>query len=130
MRWAKVIADTPGHRQPVKQPVKQPVIQPVSTLQKLLKQCPDVFEQGRHSIEDYVERNISPELHKATALMVFSIAVIDDDGIETILASSRGKSIKKPYSLIKNEEFCVSARKFVKENACRKGVPNLTVEME
>ncbi len=75
MRWAKVIADTPGHRQPVKQPVKQPVIQPVSTLQKLLKQCPDVFEQGRHSIEDYVERNISPELHKATALMVFSIAV-------------------------------------------------------
>ncbi len=52
-----VIIDTHGHSKP--------------TLQKMLKQCPDVFDQGSDSIEDYVERNISPELHKATALKVF-----------------------------------------------------------
>ena len=56
-------------------------------------------------------------------------SAIDDDAIDTILASCRGKSVKKPYSLIKNDNFCTSARKFVKENACRKGMPNLTVEM-
>ncbi len=71
IRWAKVIPDTPGHSH--RQPVKQPVIQPVSTLQKLLKQCPDVFEQGSRSIEDYVERNISPELHTSMSSNAINI---------------------------------------------------------
>ena len=73
-----VIIDTPGHSQP--------------TLQKMLKQCPDVFDQGSDSIEDYVERNISPELHKATALKVFSIAIkMWGDGI--VDASKRAADI-------------------------------------
>ena len=33
-----------------------------------------------------------------------------------------------PISLIKNDDFCTSARQFVKENACKKGEPNLTAE--
>ncbi len=35
----------------------------------------------------------------------------------------------KAVQLIKNEEFCSSARKFVKQNGCKKGMPNLTVEL-
>ncbi len=46
-----------------------------TTLQKLLKNSPTVFQQGSQSIADYIERNISPELHKGTALKVFSTAV-------------------------------------------------------
>ncbi len=56
-------------------------------------------------------------VRKWTAHYYLSLVNVDPSVIaviETILASSRGKSIKKPYSLIKNEEFCVSARKFVR----------------
>ena len=54
---------------------------------------------------------------------------VDDEMIEMILASGRGKNPKNPYSLIKNDEFCMSARDYVKKNSCIKGEPNLTAEM-
>ena len=54
---------------------------------------------------------------------------VDDDTVELVLGSVRGKFSKRPHSLIKNDEFCQIARKFVRENACVRGEPNLTAEM-
>ena len=54
---------------------------------------------------------------------------VDDDTVELVLGSVRGKCSKRPHSLIKNDEFCQSARKYVRENACVRGEPNLTSEM-
>ena len=54
---------------------------------------------------------------------------IDDDIVETILLSNRGKSVRNPHSIIRNEEFYVEARQYVRENANRKGEPNLTSDM-
>ena len=51
---------------------------------------------------------------------------VDDDTAELVLGSVRGKFSKRPHSFIKNDEFRQSARKFVRENACVRGEPNLT----
>ena len=56
----------------------------------------------------------------------FDPSDIDDELIDKILESSRGKSIKNPHSLIRNDEFC---KQFVKSNAYRKGEPNMTVKV-
>ena len=54
---------------------------------------------------------------------------IDNDSVELTLSSVRGKALKNPHSLIKSDEFCQSARQFVRDNACVKGEPNLTAEI-
>ena len=59
-------------------------------------------------------------------LLEIYVDEIEDDDLDVVLSSNRGKSPKNPLSLIKNDKFCSNARKYVKENACKKGEPNLT----
>ena len=61
-------------------------------------------------------------------LIELNIDEIEDEDLDVVLSSNRGKSSKNPLSLIKNDEFCTNARKYVKENACKKGEPNLTCD--
>ena len=63
------------------------------------------------------------------SLLEIDASEIDDDSVELTLSSVRGKALKNPHSLIKSDEFCQSARQFVRDNACVKGEPNLTAEM-
>ena len=59
-----------------------------------------------------------------TSLVGIPPSEIDNDTVESILLSRRGRSIRNAHSLIRNEEFCVEARKYVKGNANQKGEPN------
>ena len=56
-------------------------------------------------------------------------SVIDDDTVESILLSHRGRSVRNTHSLIRQDEFCHEARKYVRDNANKKGEPNLTCDM-
>ena len=58
-----------------------------------------------------------------------SISDIDLDFIQTELSSERGKSCGNPDAILHDEEFQLSARKYVRSTAYRKGEPNLTTEM-
>ena len=53
----------------------------------------------------------------------------DNECIESLLTSSRGLACKHPESLIHNEQFCMSAREYVRLNGNQKGKPNLTCDM-
>ena len=53
------------------------------------------------------------------------VADTDDETLEFVLSSNRGMHAKFP-SLILDSEFQLEARKYVRENAWRKGEPNLT----
>ncbi len=55
--------------------VPSPPVAPVNTLQQLLKYRREIFQEGSQSIDYYVERSVSPEVHKAFAIRVFSVAV-------------------------------------------------------
>ena len=58
-----------------------------------------------------------------------SIDDLDLDFIETQLSSERGKGCGNADSILHDEEFQLSARKYIRSNAYRKGAPNLTTEM-
>ena len=64
-----------------------------------------------------------------TSLVGIPSSVIDDDTVESILLSHRGRSVRNPHSLIRQDEFCHEARKYVRDNANKKGEPNLTCDM-
>ena len=53
---------------------------------------------------------------------------VDDDFISEELSSERGASSVKD-TIIHNEDFKLAARSFVRENAYKKGEPNMTVQM-
>ena len=58
-----------------------------------------------------------------------SIDDLDLDFIETQLSSERGKGCGNADSILHDEEFQLSARKYIRSNPYRKGAPNLTTEM-
>ena len=64
-----------------------------------------------------------------TSLVGIPPSEIDDDTVESILLSRRGRSVRNAHSLIRNDEFCVEARKYVRDNANKKGEPNLTSDV-
>ena len=53
---------------------------------------------------------------------------VTDEMIEQELSSERGHGLSSPSSLIHDEEFQLSARKYVREFSYVKGEPNLTVQ--
>ena len=54
---------------------------------------------------------------------------ITDEDIDDILSSDRGTAFPYLNSLVLDEQFQNDARIFIHQNACKKGEPNLTVEM-
>ena len=58
-----------------------------------------------------------------------SLDDIDDQFIEAELSSERGKACGNPTAILHDEEFQLAARTFVRNNAYRKGEPNLTTDM-
>ena len=54
---------------------------------------------------------------------------LDIHYIETQLSSERGKGCGNADSILHDEEIQLSARKYIRSNAYRKGAPNLTTEM-
>ena len=58
-----------------------------------------------------------------------SLNDLDLDFIQTELSSERGKSCGNPDAILHDEDFQLSARKYIRSNAYRKGAPNLTIEM-
>ena len=54
---------------------------------------------------------------------------LDIHFIETQLSSERGKGCGNADSILHDEEFQLSARKYIRSNAYRKGAPNRTTEM-
>ena len=58
-----------------------------------------------------------------------SLNDLDLEFIQTELSSERGKACGNPDTILHNEEFQLSARKYIRSNAYRKGEPNLTTEM-
>ena len=52
-----------------------------------------------------------------TSLIGIHSSEIDDDMVESILSSNRGRSVRNPHSLILNTEFCIEARQYVRDNA-------------
>ena len=55
---------------------------PVDTLQRLLKCDPNIISRCSKYLDEYVERNIRPEVNKAIALRIFNTAVdVWGDGI-------------------------------------------------
>lgn len=52
---------------------------------------------------------------------------VTDEVIEQELSSERGRGHSSPSSLIHDEEFQLSARKYVREHSYVKGEPNLTI---
>ena len=53
---------------------------------------------------------------------------IEEEVIAIELASQRGRCID-PTSLVNSEDFKINARKFVRQNAYKKGEPNMTVNV-
>ena len=64
-----------------------------------------------------------------TSLVGTPSTVIDDDTVESILLSHRGRTVRNPHSLIRQDDFCHEARKYVRDNANKKGEPHLTCDM-
>ena len=58
-----------------------------------------------------------------------SLDEMNDDCITDMLSSSRGMHDEHSASLLHDENFCFSARQYVRKNACKKGEPNLTSQM-
>ena len=58
-----------------------------------------------------------------------SLNDLDLEFIQTELSSERGKACGNPDAILHNEEFQLSAGKYIRSNAYRKGAPNLTTEM-
>ena len=58
-----------------------------------------------------------------------SLNDLDLEFIQTELSSERGKACGNPDAILHDEEFQLSARKYIRSNAYRKGAPNLTTEM-
>ena len=54
---------------------------------------------------------------------------MDNTAVETVLSSDRGKGVKNPLSLIRDEHFKLKAREYVRANSCKRGEPNLTTDM-
>ena len=57
-----------------------------------------------------------------------SVDDIDNEMINTLLVSERGKACKNPWSLIHDEEFCIKAREFMYSKPYQRGSPNMTVK--
>ncbi len=53
----------------------------------------------------------------------------DDEQVEQVLSSERGQGAENFNSLVQEESFQLEARQFVRQNANKKGEPNLTAEM-
>ena len=54
------------------------------------------------------------------------VADVDDDDLDEVLSSKCGCH-SKVISLINDEQFCVKASKYVRQNGHKKGEPNLTL---
>ena len=54
---------------------------------------------------------------------------LDDEYVELLLTSNRGLACKHLHSLIHDEQFCISAREYVRLHGNVKGKPNLTCDM-
>ena len=54
---------------------------------------------------------------------------LDLEFIQIELSSELGKACGNPDAILHDEEFQLSARKYIRSNAYRKGAPNLTTEM-
>ena len=57
-----------------------------------------------------------------------SLNDLDLDFIQTELSSEQGKACGNPDAILHDEDFQLSARKYIRSNAYRKGAPNLTTE--
>ena len=126
----------------------------IKTLKQLIQHDYETFSNGSECLDEYVERNTSQGINKALVLKVFQTAIstwgegiieasqraadnitsaapseIDDDTVESILLSRRGRSVRNAHGLISNDEFCAEARKYVRDNANKKGEPNLNSDM-
>ena len=62
-----------------------------------------------------------------TSVGGMSVDDIDNEMLNTLLSSERGKACKNPWSLIHDEEFCIKAREFIYSKSCQRGSPNMTV---
>ena len=60
-------------------------------------------------------------------MVTTSLENVTDEVIEQELSSERGRGHSSPSSLIHDEGFCLSARKYVREHSYIKGEPNLTI---
>ena len=55
--------------------------------------------------------------------------IVEEDDIEDILSSERGHStLSHPCGLINDEQFQWKAGVYIRNNACVKGQPNLTIQ--
>ena len=63
-----------------------------------------------------------------TAIDTCSTDDMSDECISDMLSPNRGVHDEHFDILLHNENFCLSARQFVRKNACRKGAPNLKSE--
>ena len=60
-------------------------------------------------------------------MVTTSLENVTDEVIEQELSSECGRGHSSPSSLIHDEGFCLSARKYVREHSYIKGEPNLTI---
>ena len=54
---------------------------PPQSLLEVLKDRPYIFTKGKDILDKYIERNTTFAIQKAIALKIFSVAVLDGDGI-------------------------------------------------
>ena len=63
-----------------------------------------------------------------TSVAGMSVDDIDNEMMNILLASDRGKACKNPWSPIHDEEFCIKAREFIYSKSYQRGSPNMTVK--
>ena len=62
------------------------------------------------------------------ALVNISRDDIDDELVNSLLSSERGKSRRNPCSIINNANFRINARDYVHKSSFKRGAPNMTLQ--